>query len=88
MSNSAHQIDVATLLADLQHRIQTNTNASGQASELTKAELTALHEALHELDRCRAAGGPPGEVRGPPLPGSCDPDEDILLAAHHGASAA
>ncbi|MFN5059080.1 MAG: hypothetical protein ACK5GU_04095 [Chloroflexota bacterium] len=53
MSNSAHQIDVATLLADLQHRIQTNTNASGQASELTKAELTALHEALHELELTR-----------------------------------
>jgi hypothetical protein len=53
MSNSAHQIDVAALLADLQQRIQTNATASGQASALTKAELTALHEALHELELTR-----------------------------------
>lgn len=53
MSSSAHPIDVAALLADLQQRIQTNASASGQATELTKAELTALHEALHELELTR-----------------------------------
>lgn len=53
MSSPAHPIDVAALLADLQQRIQTNAHASGQANELTKAELTALHEALHELELTR-----------------------------------
>ena len=53
MSSPAHPIDVAALLADLQQRIQTHAQASGQASELTKAELHALHEALHELELTR-----------------------------------
>lgn len=53
MSNSEHPIDVAALLADLQQRIQTNARASGQANELTKLELSALHEALHELELTR-----------------------------------
>jgi hypothetical protein len=53
MSSSAHSIDVAALLADLQQRIQTNASASGHANELTKAELLALHEALHELELTR-----------------------------------
>lgn len=53
MSSPAHPIDVAALLADLQQRIQTNTQASGQANELTHAELHALREALHELELTR-----------------------------------
>jgi hypothetical protein len=53
MSSPAHPIDVAALLADLQQRIQANASAPGQASELTKAELMALHEALHELELTR-----------------------------------
>jgi hypothetical protein len=53
MSNPAHPIDVAALLAELQQRIQTHSSATGNASELTKAELSALHEALHELELTR-----------------------------------
>ena len=53
MSGSANTIDVAALLAELQQRIHTNTHQSGHASELTTAELSALHEALHELELTR-----------------------------------
>lgn len=53
MSGSANTIDVAALLAELQQRIHTNSQQSGQSSELTKAELSALHEALHELELTR-----------------------------------
>lgn len=53
MSSPAHPINLAALLADLQQRIQANASAPGQASELTKAELSALHEALHELELTR-----------------------------------
>lgn len=46
-------IDVAAILAELQRRIQVNTNNSGSTNALTRAELHVLHEALHEVELTR-----------------------------------
>ncbi len=53
MGSPAPAIDVAALLAELQQRIQANARTTGHTNELTRAELSALHEALHELELTR-----------------------------------
>ncbi len=47
------EIDVATLLSELESRIRTNTTQTGTTDALTPEELRVLHEALHEVELTR-----------------------------------